>query len=89
MSKSYKIAKGPVQSLNYAIRVFDKLEPDGSLKTFDTIRKIKIPYLLGKYLKMGRITEDIHNSLLVQLNSPDREAWYLAFILIKQLKPPK
>ena len=53
------------------------------------IRNVIIPSLLTIYEEQQLITPEKHQALLSQLNSPDREDWYLAFVVIDQINPHK
>ncbi len=87
MSKFYKVPRSAWRTLIYSIKVFDKPNNDNLDRQFTRLRIQLLPGLLKKYLHKEFITSDQYESLISQLNSPDREAWYLAFILIKRLKP--
>jgi hypothetical protein len=53
------------------------------------IRNVIIPSLLTIYEEQHLITPEKHQALLSQINSPDREDWYLAFVVIDQINPHK
>ena len=74
--------------LNNAINKFDV--PFGGnpemLPAYPAVREQFLPQLLKMYLKECRITQEKHDQLIAQLNGGDREDWYLAFVLIRQLR---
>ena len=59
------------------------------LREYTHLRTTKIPFLLEYLVDRKRLTQDQSDSLTVQLNSPDREAWYMAFLIIIQITNPK
>jgi hypothetical protein len=56
------------------------------LREYKALRDDFLPWLLTTYVNSGRITVEQEESLLTQLQSPDREAWYMAFCIIDNLK---
>lgn len=80
--------------LQEAIENFDK--PVGLISTmmfsakiadfddFKVLRIVNLPKLLDYYLRIRAITLNQYDTFIAQLNSSDRENWYLAFVTIDQ-----
>ena len=65
------------------------IDPAPSRDLYLHIRNVIIPELLNIYEEQHLITPEKHQILLSQINSPDREDWYLAFVVIDQINPHK
>jgi len=53
--------------------------------SFTTLRGVWLPAYLRRQLNSEKITRIQYDTLLSQLASPDHEAWYLAFVMIKTI----
>lgn len=53
--------------------------------TFKILRTDRLPAYLKCQLNSEKITRTQYDTLLSQLSSPDQEAWYLAFVMIKTI----
>lgn len=53
--------------------------------SFKTLREQWLPAYLKRQLNSEKITRTQYDTLLSQLSSPDHEAWYLAFVMIKTI----
>ena len=53
--------------------------------SFTTLRGVWLPAYLRRQLNSEKITRIQYDTLLSQLSSPDHEAWYLAFVMIKTI----
>jgi len=84
--------------VKWALNTFDKekrpimwnlFEPTPTRSWYTHIRNAIIPELLNIYEEQHLITLEKHQTLLSQINSPDREDWYLALVVIDQINPHK
>ena len=53
--------------------------------SFKPLREQWLPAYLKRQLNSEKITRTQYDTLLSQLASPDHEAWYLAFLMIKTI----
>lgn len=80
--------------INWAIKTFDHIVvPDkwvpADKQAYTDFRFSIIQVLLREYRDHNLITPVEHDTLCNQLNSTDRDDWYVAFLVIKQLKNRK
>lgn len=86
----YSISNYPTELLIDCEDMDKKLSnPVPSRSMYTHIRKVIVPSLLTIYEEQHLITPEKHQTLLSQINSPDREDWYLALVVIDQINPHK
>ena len=71
-----------LQRLKETIAHFDKCV---ELDDCRVLRKNILPLIINDNVKKGYLSKEQEQTFLSQLNSPDSENWYMAFVMINQL----
>lgn len=76
--------------LNWAIKTFDQHVADkrspAVKRDYKDLRLLILKALLKEYYEKDLIRFAEYQTLEIQLESQDRDDWYMAFLAIKQLK---
>ena len=87
--KTEELLKEAISLIERGIIIIDDDEPNSYLSkpfsSFKNLREQWLPDYLKRQLNSEKITRVQYNTLLSQLTSPDHEAWYLAFVMIKTI----
>ena len=87
--KTEELLKEAISLIERGIIIIDDDEPNRYLSkpfsSFKSLREQWLPAYLRRQLNSEKITRTQYDTLLSQLSSPDHEAWYLAFVMIKTI----
>ena len=87
--KTEELLKEAISLIEREIITIDDYDPNLYLSkpqsSFKTLREQWLPAYLKRQLNSEKITRIQYDTLLSQLASPDHEAWYLAFVMIKTI----